>query len=389
MQGRQYRETHPWIAFSVDLRLAPFNLWMLLGEACSKCEHIAGVPIDPASADELNLFYLAKGARATTAIEGNTLSEEEVSGLVSGTLELPPSKAYLGREVNNIIEACNSVLADLTQGRTHRLTPDRIRVLNSKVLQGLELEEGVRGGLVRSHAVVVGRYRGAPAQDCEYLIGRLCDWLDEGDWPAERLGTMATAIVKAIVGHLYIAWIHPFGDGNGRTARLVEFQMLVEAGAPSPAAHLLSNHYNETRSEYYRQLDRARQTGNPVEFVGYALQGFVDGLRTQTRLIREFQLGSAWENHVNVAFAGSNSAADSRRRHLALDLSSVGRPVAPHELRTLTTRLAAAYAGKTPKTVTRDINALLTMGLAQRNGKRIVSNQRALLAFLPIKATPE
>ncbi len=388
MQGRQYLQTHPWITFSVDLRRAPLNLWMLLGETCSKCEHIAGVPLGPDSADELNLIYLAKGARATTAIEGNTLSEQEVSGLVSGTLELPPSKAYMGREVNNILEACNSVLADLTQGRTHRLTPDRIRMLNSKVLQGLELEEGVRGGPVRSHSVVVGRYRGAPAQDCDYLLGRLCEWLDEGDWPTDRLVPMATAILKAIVAHLYIAWIHPFGDGNGRTARLVEFQTLVDAGAPSPAAHLLSNHYNETRSEYYRQLDRATQTGSPIEFLTYALQGYVDGLRAQIGLIRELQLVSAWENHVNVAFANSNSAADSRRRHLALDLATAGRPVAPHELRTLTTRLAAAYAGKTPKTVTRDINALLSMGLAQREGKRVVSNQRSLIAFPPVAGAP-
>jgi hypothetical protein len=60
---------------------------------------------------------------------------------------------------------------------------------------------------------------------------------------------------------------------------------------------------------------------------------------------------------------------------------AAGRSVAPHELRTLTTRLAAAYAGKTPKTITRDINALLQMDLARRDGANIVSNQRVLLAF--------
>lgn len=55
------------------------------------------------------------------------------------------------------------------------------------------------------------------------------------------------AIFKAVVAHLYLAWIHPVGDGNGRTARLVEFQILLSSGVPSPAAHLLSNHYNQTR----------------------------------------------------------------------------------------------------------------------------------------------
>lgn len=51
---------------------------MLLGEACSKCEHISSVPLQPKTAAYLHQLYLAKGALATTAIEGNTLSEAEV-----------------------------------------------------------------------------------------------------------------------------------------------------------------------------------------------------------------------------------------------------------------------------------------------------------------------
>ena len=162
---------------------------------------------------------------------------------------------------------------------------------------------------------------------------------------------------------------------------MIEFRTLVTAGAPNPAAHLLSNHYNETRSEYYRQLERASLTADPIGSVVFALQGFVDGLRAQLALIREPQLRVAWEIHVLAAFAGANSSASSRRRDVALDLMAAGRSVAPHELRTLTTRLAAAYAGKTPKTITRDINALLQMDLARRDGANIVSNQRVLLAF--------
>jgi hypothetical protein len=72
------------------------------------------------------------------------------------------------------------------------------------------------------------------------------------------------AILKAIMAHLYLAWIHPFGDGNGRTARLLEFHILLEAGVPLPVAHLLSDHSNRTRAEYYRQLDRASKSGGDV-----------------------------------------------------------------------------------------------------------------------------
>ena len=65
-------------------------------------------------------------------------------------------------------------------------------------------------------------------------------------------------VIQAIVAHVYIAMIHPFGDGNGRTARLIEFYILLRAGLPDMASHILSNHYNDTRQEYYRRLDQMR-----------------------------------------------------------------------------------------------------------------------------------
>ncbi len=67
--------------------------------------------------------------------------------------------------------------------------------------------------------------------------------------PEERF---VNAALSAILAHLYIAWIHPFGNGNGRLARLIEVQILSESGVvPLVATNLLSDHYNKTRSAYY------------------------------------------------------------------------------------------------------------------------------------------
>ena len=96
--GRAYQETHPWIDFRVDLRPAPAELWMLLGEARSKIAHIAGSLLNPEVASEMHIAYLTKGALATTAIEGNTLSEEEARRRIEGRLELPrPVSTSAGR----------------------------------------------------------------------------------------------------------------------------------------------------------------------------------------------------------------------------------------------------------------------------------------------------
>jgi hypothetical protein len=54
-------------------------------------------------------MYLAKGAHATTAIEGNTLTEEQVRARMEKQLSLPPSQEYMGKEVDNIIHACSSI----------------------------------------------------------------------------------------------------------------------------------------------------------------------------------------------------------------------------------------------------------------------------------------
>src|SRR6266704_4380950 len=228
-QAREYERTHPWITFRADLTRLSHKVWMLLGEAESKCQHIASAPLRPETAEELYKIYLSKGAYATTSIEGNTLTEEEVRERLEGRLKLPKSREYLGTEVDNIIDASNGIQAEVLQGRPLELTPERIKHFNKLVLQGLDVDEDVVPGEYRRHAVGVMTYRCAPAEDVEFLVERLSSWLNGPDFEAaDPELSFAYSVFKAILAHLYIAWIHPFGDGNGRTARLIEFQLLVQ-----------------------------------------------------------------------------------------------------------------------------------------------------------------
>ncbi|MBI4704104.1 MAG: Fic family protein [Deltaproteobacteria bacterium] len=384
---RTYERTHPWLGFELDLRRFPAELWLLLGEARSKCEHLAGVPLRPETAKQLHALYLAKGVLATTAIEGNTLTEEQVAQHLDGKLQLPPSKQYLQTEIRNILGACNDVVSAIASGTPVQLDPATINDFNRRVLADLELREGVVPGAIRTYAVGVARYRGAPPEDCAYLLDRLTSWLRDLDQHAPAEMGMAMAMVRAVVAHLYIAWIHPYGDGNGRTARLVELAILFEAGVPAPAAHLLSNHYNETRSRYYDQLDRASRGDNgPVPFLLYAMRGLVDQLRQQVDRVREQQLDVAWRSHVHEQFDRlEKSATTDRRRWLLLDLSRQPAPVRRRDLMALTPRLAKAYATKTTKTLSRDINTLIELGLAIQEGGRVHARTEVIQAFLPVR----
>jgi Fic family protein len=379
-------KTHPWLRFALDLSHAPFELWLLGGEAVSKCEHLAGVALGPEAAAELMKVYLAKGALATTAIEGNTLSEAEARKRVDGIKDLPPSKAYLGIEIDNIIAASNSILEQCRSGTTPTLDVELIKQFNARVLANLQLDPEVRPGEIRTHSVGVADYRGAPAEDCQVLLEHLCRWLREPwvvgikDYPPQDQRRL-DAILKAIVSHVYIAWIHPFGDGNGRTARLLEFFILATGGVPFPAAHLLSNHYNETRADYYRQLSLASKSGgDAIPFIVYALRGFVDQLRAQIDVVREEQLNAFWRNYVHQELGDTDTGR--RRRYLVEDLGGQKDGVLRAKLIDVSVRVYKQYQGR-EKTAQRDLAELEKRRLIRRQDDRYFANKELVLAYLP------
>ena len=382
---RTYKKTHSWLTFQIDLRLIEYTTWILLGEAQSKCVHISGVPLRPTVAQQLHMVYLAKGVLATTAIEGNTLTEDEVIKHLEGKLKLPPSKEYLAKEIDNIIAACDKIATDILIHNKADISVEKIKDYNKLVLSGLSFEESIIPGQVRNYSVGVGGYRAAPAEDCEYLLKKLCSWLNEFQIPEDNRITFA--ILKAIIAHIYFVWIHPFGDGNGRTARLIEFQILLEAGIPTPAAHLLSNFYNQTRTEYYRQLDKTTKTkGNISDFIKYAINGFVDQLKEQLDIIRFQQWDIVWRNYVHEKFKDQTSEAAVRQRRLALDLSLLkDGPIRISKIPEISARMAAAYAKKTRKTMVRDVNKLINLGLFERTKEGIRAKKEIILAFLPAR----
>ena len=434
MTPRAYQTSHPWISFSINLDRAAPRLWALLGQAAAFCEQVSGAVLPPRAGRKLYRTYLVKGARATTAIENNTLTEEQVGQALDGTLDLPPSQAYLGQEVVNILDACRDIRDQILAGTAPQLTRKWIADANRAVLGGLKevLGEGVVPGEVPAFQVGVGRYRAAPREDCDYLLDRLCRWLDEDDVPGPRTGAaegdvsqgrpsqrahvgdptdaadpavgtprrvfqdarrrrMAEGILKATLAHLYIAWIHPYGDGNGRTARLVEFMLLARAGVPFPSAHLMSNHFNLTRNRYYRELDRSSRVGghgrddehgDAFGFVEYAVRGFVDGLADQCRYIEQVQMELAWEHFVFQTFRqGKQTLAARRRREVVLALSALDKPVRKRDVPALTSQVAHMYADRTGKTLTRDLNWLVGAGLIERGPEGYRARMERMKAF--------
>jgi Fic family protein len=385
---REFLDSHRWITFRLDISHVSPWFFENVGEARSKCKHLAMAPMPPRTADEMHRLFLAKGAHATTAIEGNTLSEEQVERVIAGELELPPSQEYLQREIENIVDACEAIESMTQDSGRFEISVDLLCTLNRKVLEGLDREEWVQPGRFRQRAVGVGAYLGAPHDDVEFLTEMMAAWLNGPDFEAvpddKRSGFLRT-LLRAVMAHLYIAWIHPFGDGNGRVARLVEFGILTAAGIPSVAAHLLSNHYNQTRAAYYRHLDAASRSGGDVRsFLTYAAQGFVDQLEEQLGMVRGQYFTNAWTVYVHEHFHHQHGQTAKRQRDLVLALPIERVP--RNKLRHLSPALAEAYAGKGAKTISRDINALERLGLIERSREGIRARREVMLGFLPSMA---
>jgi Fic family protein len=381
----------PWITFAVELKAMSPEFWMTLGEARSKCDHLANVPMPPEYARDLHLVTLTKGVHATTAIEGNILSEETVASIVrrpKPKTTTPTSNDYQRREVENVLGAYNAVLDELGAGNIPTLTPDLIKRFNLQVLEGLDNDNDVEPGELRRHSVTVGPYRGPDWQKCEDLLNHMCSWLNGPAFEGTGPMRIPIAIIKASLAHLYLAWIHPFGDGNGRTARLCEFLVLVTSGVPSSAAHLISNYCNQTRDQYYRELAYASQSnGDITKFLAYCATGFVLGLTEQLKSIYDRQFRLNWHEFVGTQVTGRDSDMRHRRALIAEQLL-FRPPVLKRDIARLTPELAEIYATSGPRTLTRDLNDLEAVGLIKLTDDGYVADSIILLSRLPI-SVPE
>jgi Fic family protein len=351
----------------------------MLGQSVAYIRAINNTPIMPQYYNSLMNVALVKGAQSTTAIEGNTLSDEEINKLRAGE-KLPPSKEYQEREVKNILDAFNEILYETVYEKKEQLISAEL-LLRFHKLVGKELGEHFEAipGKFRENDVVVGTYRGPDYRDVPELINKYCDFLKEFNFQSGKQ-LFSDIIIQAIVAHVYLEWIHPFGDGNGRTGRLVEFYILSRGGNPDISLHILSNHYNNTRPEYYRQLDKAGKTKDLSEFLEYAIVGFRDGLAQILDKIQESQMFTTWQRYVYDKFNDveiGQREVFKRRRRFGLDLP-LDTKFSLQEIPTLNITMAHLYSGISEKTLLRDIEELLKLDILKKEGNFYFANISAV-----------
>ena len=375
--------THKHISFRKDWNIDTDCAYML-GECEAYVMALRDMPLKPQYRDKFLSVSLIKGAQATTAIEGNTLSQEEIAKIEEGW-SLPPSKKYLEIEVKNILEAFNTLLKEvIVENKDRIVSPDLIRDFHTMIAKNLGEHLDAIPGRFRDDNRVVGHYLAPNRKYIPELIGKLCNWLQR-EFHYTDGQNFTTYVIEAIVAHVYIEWIHPFGDGNGRTGRLLEFYILLRAGLPNIVSHILSNFYNETRSEYYRQLSNAGKTRDLTGFIKYAVKGFRDGLKENLETIQENQFEIFWHNHIYESFAHlkyTKKDAFKRKRELILYFP-IGQEVSIDEIPLLTPGIAQKYATVKRSTLLRDLKELQNLNLLLKIGRKYMANTKVLMPLLP------
>jgi len=376
------------ISFKRDWRLDQETLFML-GQCEVIIRAISSAPIKPEYRESLLQVSLRKGARATTAIEGNTLSDEEVAKIAEGE-KLPPSKEYLETEVKNILVALNTILNEVVMdGKATVINTELIKNFHHAVGKNLGDHFQAIPGQFRAsgHNVTVGKYRPPEGHYVNELMKKLCEWM-KAEFHYERGEQHFTdQVIQAIVFHAYIAWIHPFGDGNGRTARLVEFYILLRAGLPDIASHILSNFYNDTRDEYYRQLDASIHERTLTNFIKYAVRGFRDELNSVLQIVQGNNLVTSWEKFIyetldSKKVSGKSKAIIKRRRTLALNFP-VDKFYTIDELLNTIPAVIREYAKLSPFTLKRDLAELERLQLVTKKEDRYTGNIGILKGLMP------
>lgn len=230
-------------------------------------------PLIPAWERELQREALIKQTHHTTSIEGNQLTLEEVSLLIEGK-DIPAGEKDKN-EVKNYVDVLEYIDSlEESTSITEKIFLEIHRLTVKDILPAAS------AGNYRKVRVVVGNpktgkitYVPPEPEEVPLLTRSLLEWLNS----AEALDLMPA--IQAGIAHYEIARIHPFLDGNGRTARALSTLILTKRGFDTKKFFALEEYYNEDRQAYYSALADADAKGG--ELTGW-LEYFLFGIAVET-----------------------------------------------------------------------------------------------------------
>lgn len=224
-------------------------------------ERILGAAVELSWIPALQKDTRTRNGHASTAIEGNPLTLEQVRALEEGR-ELVASDTRSTREVLNYFAGLRYVEK---QAKKRVIRHEDLFKLH-RILAESVMDQGSAGSY-RTIQVRVGRHSPPRAVDVTGLMFELLEW-----W--NKQSTELSPVLSSAILHYRFEDIHPFADGNGRTGRALALWELYRRGFDSHHIFSVDEYYWEDRPGYYAALDTVRLAGGDLtSWLEYCAEG--------------------------------------------------------------------------------------------------------------------
>ena len=214
-------------------------------------------PLSPAIVAKLREQFAMEMTYNSNAIEGNRLSLKETYFVISQGLTIKGKSLKDHLEAKDHYEALNYLYDLVEHGKKHTFSAKLVRSLQQLVVR--ETEPASAGAHRTGNVRITGSNHKPPeAGEVPRLMSDLVSWVGAHERKLHP-------VELAAIAHHKLVHIHPFDDGNGRTARLVMNLLLMRSGYPLV---IILKH---DRKKYYDALERADK-GDYAPFVRFVAQ---------------------------------------------------------------------------------------------------------------------
>lgn len=312
-------------------------------------EKILGLKILPRREIGLKKAARLRMIHSSTAIEGNLLGIRDIEDVLGG-------RALTGisdkdrQEVINYSKVISFI--DKLPPAAEKLDWEK-PILKIHRLTTVGLLPSEKSGHYRKGPVFVIRaatqkimYTAPAAAKVPRLMADLCSWLAGGE-----AANLSPVIVSAISHHQLVT-IHPFSDGNGRTARALATLVLYRRGFDIKKMFAIDDYYNLDRQAYYQAIRRAREEKDLTSWLLYFSQGLLIELQQILEKVKRFN---------REMTTGETQIYLSKRQEQILDFIADNGKIFRSDV--------VDIAAVSPKTAYRELEFLRESGLLQRKGK--------------------
>jgi len=235
------------------------------GAAISEAIGRLTVLTDQARALRLRRINRIRTIHGSLAIEGNTLSEAQITAILEGKRVIAPPREV--QEVKNALAAYDRF--DIWKPEAEKDLLEAQRILMSGLIDeaGIYRHGGV--GVMAGQQVI---HMAPPADRVPQLMADLFSWLADTD---------AHPLIASSVFHYEFEFIHPFADGNGRMGRLWQSLVLARWNplfADIPVESLIFEH----QAEYYQAIQESTQKTDSAPFIAFMLRMILDTVTSST-----------------------------------------------------------------------------------------------------------